>query len=56
MEFSQHILVKFMLYSANPDHVSYALADGVEFLDLNRDGSPARVFEFLPERWLFPNP
>jgi hypothetical protein len=49
MEFSQHALDKCSLYGVNPELVQDALASGETFLDLNRGGSRARVFEFLLE-------
>ena len=55
MEYSQHALDKCTLYGANLELVREALADGEKFLDLKWGGIPARVFEFLPERWLFLN-
>ena len=52
MEFSQHALDKCSLYGVNPELVREALAGGETFLDLNRSGSRARVFEFLDRPWV----
>lgn len=52
MEFSQHPLDKCALYGVNPELVQDALASGETFLDLNRGGSRARVFEFLERPWV----
>jgi hypothetical protein len=52
MEFSQHALDKCALYGVNPELVQDALASGETFLDLNRGGSRARVFEFLERPWV----
>jgi hypothetical protein len=45
MEFSQHALDKCTLYDVNSELVREALTGGDTFLDLNRGGSRARVFE-----------
>lgn len=52
MHFSQHALEKCALYGVNPELVRDALAEGETFLDLNRGGSRARVFEFLDRPWV----
>jgi hypothetical protein len=52
MQFSQHALDKCALYGVNPELVSVALEEGETFLDLNRGGSRARVFEFLDRPWV----
>jgi hypothetical protein len=52
MEFSQHALDKCPLYGDNPELVREALTSGETFLDLNRGGSQARVFEFLDRPWV----
>ena len=52
MQFSQHALDKCALYGVNPELVRVALAQGETFLDLNRGGSRARVFEFLDPPWV----
>ena len=52
MRFSQHALEKCALYGVNPELVRDALAEGETFLDLNRGGSRARVFEFLDRPWV----
>jgi hypothetical protein len=52
MEFSQHALEKCALYGVDPELVQDALASGATFLDLNRGGSRARVFEFLDRPWV----
>jgi len=52
MEFSQHALDKCSLYGVNPEIVREALAHGETFLDVNRGGSRARVFEFLDRPWV----
>jgi hypothetical protein len=52
LEFSQHALDKCSLYGVNPELVRDALAISETFLDLNRGGSRARVFEFLGRPWV----
>ena len=52
MQFSQHALDKCALYGVDPELVSDALTAGKTFLDLNRGGSRARVFEFLDRPWV----
>jgi hypothetical protein len=52
MEFSHHALEKCTLYGVNPELVREALTVGETFLDLNRGGSRARVFEFLDRPWV----
>jgi hypothetical protein len=52
MQFSQHALDKCALYGVNPEIVQVALASGETFLDLNRGGSRARVFQFLDRPWV----
>ena len=52
MEFSQHALDKCSLYGVNPELLRDALETGETFLDLNRGGSRARVFDFLDRPWV----
>jgi hypothetical protein len=52
MQFSQHALEKCALYGVHPQLVRNALAAGENFLDHNRGGSRARVFEFLDRPWV----
>ncbi|MFM7549784.1 MAG: hypothetical protein ACKO8I_13150 [Cyanobacteriota bacterium] len=52
MQFSQHPLEKCGLYGVNPELVRDAMVEGETFLNLNRGGSRARVFEFLDRPWV----
>jgi hypothetical protein len=52
LQFSQHALEKCALYGVSPELVRVALAEGETFLDLNRGGSRARVFDFLDRPWV----
>lgn len=52
MQFSQHALEKCDLYGVEPEKLLQALTEGQTFIDLNRGGSRARVFEFLDRPWV----
>lgn len=52
MQYSQHALDKCLLYGVTPQLVQDAPESGETFLDLNRGGSRARVFEFLDRPWV----